>query len=117
MVIVTAFAEEPRCDSSDGGASDLNLRSKTQKFLFSSLFFFYCIWSLSVLMHMGLFSTISLGCEDGVTNLVVHPKVIPGLCRLGENPARKVKILEVDFRGSQIWDAKWLWRGDQQMSY
>lgn len=56
-------------------------------------FFFYCIWSLSVLMHMGLFSTISLGCEDGVTNLVVHPKVIPGLCRLGENPARKVKIL------------------------
>lgn len=48
-------------------------------------------------MHLGFFSTISLGCEDGVTVLVVQPKLIPALCRLGENPARKVKILEVDF--------------------
>lgn len=57
MVIVTAFAEEPRCDSSDGGASDLNLRSKTQKFLFSSLFFFllylvtFCSYAHGTFLH------------------------------------------------------------------
>lgn len=106
LVALTTFAEQPRCNGSDVGLwLELQIQN-TQEFLFSFLkpvflFFFPAIvfgnFVFFLLMHLGFFSIISLGCEDGVTALVVHPTVISGLGRLGENPARKVQIFELDF--------------------
>lgn len=51
-----------------------------------------------LLMHLGFFSTVSLGSEGGVIVLclpLLTPMVTPGLGRLGGNPARKGQISEV----------------------